>query len=122
LAAVALLLAVGGVYVAVTFSLSQGARDLGVRLALGAGAAQLIAFIYGRYARLAATGVLAGAAAAVWLSGILNAGLSVVEVGRFDPLVFTAVLAFCFVVVLAAILPPARRALRIDSASLLRTE
>lgn len=122
LAAVALLLAVGGVYAAVTFSLSRGAKDLGVRLALGAGPAQLIACIYSRYVRLVAAGVLAGAAAAVWLGGILSAGLSVVEVNRFDPLVFTAVPAFCFVMVLAAILPPARRALRIDPASLLRAE
>lgn len=122
LAAVALLLAAGGMYAAVTFSLSERAKDLGVRVAPGAGTVQLMTFIYGHYSRLGAAGSLVGAAGAIWLGRFLIAGLSVVEVSRFDPLVFTAVPAFCFVMVLAAILPPVRHALRRNPASLLRAE
>lgn len=122
LAALALLLAAGGMYAAATFSLGQRAREFGIRMALGAGKRDLAALVYGHYARLAAAGALAGVAAGLSVGRFFGAGLSLFEVKSFDVAVFTIVPLAGIVAVLAAIAAPTRRAAAANPSRLLRSE
>jgi predicted permease len=122
LAVLALLLAAGGMYSATKFNLSQRAREFGVRMALGAGARDLAAMVYGHYARLAACGGLAGAAIGASVSHYFSAGLSLFEVKGTDIMIFTIVPAICVLIILTSIAVPTHRAATSNPASLLRTE
>jgi putative ABC transport system permease protein len=119
-AAIALLLAAIGTYGVIGFSVSQRTQEFGVRLAIGAQAADIFKLVLGQGARLVLGGIALGIAAAF----IAVRGLSslLYDTETSDPLSFligTAVLAFA--ALLASFLP-ARRATRVDPVVALRAE
>jgi putative ABC transport system permease protein len=116
--AVALLLAIVGLYGVLAFRVSQRTHEIGVRIALGAERADIRRLVVGQGLRLGALGVGIGLGAALAAGQVLAALLF--GVSARDPLVLaTASGALLVVAVLASYLP-ARRATRIDPIEALR--
>jgi putative ABC transport system permease protein len=119
-AALALVLAVVGIYGVMSYSVSQRTREMAVRLALGARPRELIAMVVGRGLTLAAIGVtlgLIGAIAATRLMTDLLFGVS-----PTDPATLAAAVAALILFSLAATYVPAARAATVAPASLLKAE
>jgi len=118
LGALALLLAVIGLYGVMSYAVSQSTRELGLRMALGAGASNLLRLVISRGLALMAGGALLGAAVALGLTGLL--GNLLYNVSPHDPLAFGAAFAVMTIAALAACFLPAWRATRTDPARALR--
>jgi macrolide transport system ATP-binding/permease protein len=118
LGALALLLAVIGLYGVMAYAVSQSTRELGLRMALGAGAANLVRLVLSRGLALMAGGVLLGAAVAAGLTRLL--GNLLYHVSPRDPRAFGAAFGVMTIATLAACLIPAWRATRTDPAEALR--
>jgi predicted permease len=119
LSGLALLLAAVGLYGVMAYAVRQRTREVGLRLALGATPAEIVQLIVGRGARLIAIGAglgLAGAAASVRL---VRAQLFGVEPS--DPITWLGVGALLLVVGLVACGIPARRAMKVAPAAVLRS-
>ena len=114
----AVLLASIGLYGVMSYAVSQSRRELGLRMALGAGAANLVGLVLSRGLALTAGGVLLGAAAALGLTRLL--GNLLYKVSPRDPLAFGSALIVMTVAALAACFLPAWRATRSDPARVLR--
>jgi predicted permease len=117
---IGLFLSAVGLYAAVAYLVSRRTREIGIRLALGAGASEIVRLFLGRGMRLAGVGLVAGIVGALVSARVAASrlyGLSTV-----DPVTLTAgallLLAAC---ALASYLP-ARRASRLDPLTALRTE
>ncbi len=119
-AGVALLLAAVGVYGVVSYQVGRRARELGVRMALGASPRRVLGLVLGDVARIAAPAALLGLATALALSRLLRAMLY--GVAPSDPLTYLAAGGILFGLAGVAALGPARRAMRIDPAVALREE
>jgi putative ABC transport system permease protein len=119
-AAIALLLAIVGLYGVLAFTVTQRTREIGVRIALGARDRAVLALVIGRGMRLVALGILLGALGAVAAVRLLQG--MVFQVSTLDPMVFATVIALLVVGGLAACLVPARRATRISPMAALRQE
>jgi ABC-type antimicrobial peptide transport system permease subunit len=115
----ALLLAAVGLYGVMSYAVSQSTRELGLRMALGAGASNLLRLVLSRGLALTGAGVLLGAAAALLLTRLL--GNLLYQVSPRDPLAFGSAFAVMTVTALACFLP-AWRATRTDPMRALRTE
>jgi ABC-type antimicrobial peptide transport system permease subunit len=120
LGAVALLLAATGLYSVVAFSVAQRTREIGLRMALGARPADVLALVVRRGMGLTLAGVAIGMAASLAVTRL--AGSLLVHVSATDPLVFGSAALFLAAVALAANYLPARRATRIDPLRALRYE
>jgi predicted permease len=118
LGALALLLAVIGLYGVMSYAVSQSTRELGLRMALGAGASNVLRLVISRGLALMLGGVLLGAAVALGLTRLLENLLY--HVSPRDPLAFGAALAVMTIAALAACFLPAWRATRTDPAEALR--
>ena len=118
--ALALLLAAVGTYGVMAFAVSLRTRELGVRAALGASAAQLMRHVLGEGATLTAIAVLLGSLGGLAATGLLEGMLF--GVGPRDPRVFVAVAVTLSAVALAAAWLPARRATRVNPLAALREE
>jgi putative ABC transport system permease protein len=116
----ALALAAVGLYGVMTYATTRRARELGVRLALGATPAQLASMVARDSLRLGMIGTIAGTALGLPLARALGAMLFGVQIG--DAAVLAAVCAALNAVVLAAALLPARRAASLDPIAALRME
>jgi len=116
----ALVLAAIGIYGLMAFTVEQRTQEIGIRMALGAGAAALRGMIVRQGMLLAVIGIALGLAAAYGLTRLLTAFLFGVK--PVDSLVFAAVPVVLALVSLAAIWVPASRATRIDPALALRRE
>ena len=114
----ALLLAAVGVYGVMSYSVSQSTRELGLRMALGASASQLLRLVMSQGFALSAGGVVVGAAAALVLTRLL--GYLLYKVSPRDPLAFASAFAVMAMVSLVACLVPAWKAARIDPVRALR--
>jgi putative ABC transport system permease protein len=119
-AASALLLAALGIYGVVSYAVVQRTRELGIRLALGAGERSVVAMVLRQGMAPVAAGVGAGLAAAWGASRVLRSLLF--DVGATDPLTFLAVATFLSGVALLACYLPARRASLSDPVTALRAE
>ena len=119
-AALALLLSSMGIYGVMSQGVEQRTREIGVRMALGAGRPEILRMIIGRTFAIAISGIIAGVALAVPSSRLLTALLYQVRPG--DPAVLAALAALLLVVALAAGYVPARRATRVDPLATLRAE
>jgi len=113
-----LLLAAVGLYGVMSYSVAQSNRELGLRMALGAGAANLFRRVISRGLRLTAVGVLCGAVAGLALTRLL--GRLLYNVSPNDPLAFASAVAVMTIASVAACLLPAWRATRTDPARVLR--
>ena len=119
-AGLALALAAIGIYGVMSYSVSQRTSEIGIRLALGAEAGDILGMVVGSAARLAAIGLAIGVALALILSRTLASLLF--ETTGTDPLTFTAVVAVLGAVAIAAGYFPARRASRIPPVDALRAQ
>jgi ABC-type antimicrobial peptide transport system permease subunit len=119
-AALALVLAMAGVYGVFSYVVSEQTHEIGVRMALGAEPGRMLLVILRRGATLAGAGALLGAAAAALLVRVLERQLF--EVKPRDPAIFAGAAFILLVVALAACWIPARRAMRVDPLVALRCE
>ena len=118
LGGLALLLAVIGLYGVMAYAVSQSTRELGLRMALGACASNLVQLVLSRGLALMAGGVLLGAAVAMGFTRLL--GNLLYHVSPRDPRAFGAAFAVMTIATLAACFIPAWRATRTDPAEALR--
>ena len=118
LGGLALLLAAIGLYGVMSYAVSQSTRELGLRMARGAHASDLLRLVMSRGLALTAGGVLLGTAAALALTRLL--GNMLYRVSPRDPLAFGSAFAVMMIVSLAACFLPAWRAARTDPARALR--
>lgn len=119
-AVVALALAAVGTYGVLSYSVEQRTQEIGVRMALGAQARQVLGMVLGQGARLVAVGLVVGIVGALALRSIL-AGM-LFGVAPTDPTIFASVVVVLSAVSLAACYLPARRATRISPMVALREE
>jgi putative ABC transport system permease protein len=119
-AAVAVLLAAVGIYGVLAYSVGQRTREMGIRMAMGAGSGHVRLAILRQCGVLTAFGLAAGLAGAFALSRLLETMLF--EVGTRDTVIFAlAPIALCLIAGIAGFIP-ARRATRIDPMEALRYE
>jgi macrolide transport system ATP-binding/permease protein len=118
LSGLALLLAAIGLYGVMSYTVSQSTRELGLRMALGADASNLLRLVISRGLALTAGGVLLGAAVALTLTRLL--GNLLYKVSPRDPLAFGSALAVMMIASLAACYLPAWHATHTDPARVLR--
>lgn len=117
---VAVVLAALGLYGVVAYSVTRRTTEIGIRMALGARARDVVALVIGRSARPTAVGIVAGAAGALVLSRWMASMLF--EVRPADPATFAASAVLLALVALVASWIPARRAARVDPLRAMRAE
>jgi predicted permease len=115
-----LLLATLGIYGVVAFAVSQRTREIGIRMALGAQAADVVRLVVRDGMRLVAIGLAVGVVIALPLSRLLSGWLY--GLSPTDPLTFVAMPMMFATVALVASLIPSRRAARLDPLVALRAE
>lgn len=116
----ALLLAAVGVYGVISYLVSQGTRDIGVRMALGAQPANILRLVTRQGMELAGIGIAGGLIGALVLTRVM-AGL-LFGVSTTDAVTFSAVAVILAAVAFVATLIPARRAIGVDPNVALRDE
>lgn len=116
----ALALAVTGIYGLTAYAVSRRVREIGIRVAIGAGPRDVLGCVLRRMGWLVAIGSAAGLVLA-WLAGRVLAAV-VYQASSHDPLVLGATAATLAAAGLAASVGPARRALRIEPARALRCD
>ena len=119
-AAIALLLALVGLYGLMAFSVNRRTREVGIRMALGAERSDVLILILRNAAALVGTGLLAGLVCTWLATRALKSFLF--GVGEHDPATVIAVSALLIICGLIAALVPARRAASIDPMQALRAE
>jgi len=119
-ACIGLVMAVIGLYGVVSFMAQQRTREIGIRIAVGADRGDVLRLILGEGLRLIVIGGAVGLCASFVLTRVLESVLF--QVGAHDPVTFVAVPAMLGVVALAAVMIPARSAMRTDPVKALRWE
>ena len=119
-ALLAVVLSAIGIYGVLSYVVSRRTREIGIRVAIGAGRMQVLRMVLGQGIVLTMTGVVIGIGIAIWTSTLMRDMLHGVRPG--DPLTFAAVGAVLAVVAILASLVPALRATRVDPVVALKTE
>ena len=119
-AGVAVLIASLGVYGLLSYLVAQRGHEVGVRMALGANAADVVRLVVAQGLAMTAVGLIAGMAGAVAVSRFLEGMLF--EISATDPVAYVAVALCLGLAAVGACLVPARRAARIDPIVSLRGE
>ena len=117
---VACVLAICGLWGVLTQSVRQQTRELGIRMALGAGRQRVLGSVLQRGLLLTSAGLVAGLLASIPARRLIDSQLVGVDV--LDPIAYLAAAAVFVVVAAAACLGPAARASRIDPAVVLRSD
>jgi predicted permease len=120
LGAVALLLAVSGLFGVIAYSVSQRVREFGIRIALGAQRGDVVGMVLRQGMWLTGLGVVLGLALSIAATRLLKSLL--IGVSSIDPVTFAAVPLLLAAVALLACLLPAWRAARVDPMEALRDE
>ena len=116
----ALLLAIVGIYGVISFSVSQRIRDIGIRMALGAGPSEILREVLADGFTLVGAGLAAGIGCALLVTHLLASFLF--GVSTTDPLTFACVSLLLAVVAFAACYLPARQATKVHPSIALRHE
>ena len=119
-AGIALLLSSIGIYGVMAYTTTQRRHEIGVRMALGAGGREVLGLVVGQGMRLVGLGLGLGLVGAWMLSRVLTSQLY--GVSAQDPVTYVSVALVLGCVALAASYVPARRAVRVDPMTSLRSE
>jgi ABC-type antimicrobial peptide transport system permease subunit len=119
-AAVALVLAMIGIYGVMAYTVTQRTQEIGIRMALGAARSEVLRLVVANGMSLIAVGLAIGVVAAFALTRLISTLLFGVQ--ATDPIAFVGAAAVLACVALAACLAPASRATRIAPALALRNE
>ncbi len=119
-AALAVCLAMAGVYGVMSYVVGQRTNEIGLRMALGASPGSVVRMVMRQGLTLVAVGLLVGLAGSVAATRLLTSMLFEVKPG--DPVTYAGVTALLVIVALAASYIPARRATRVDPLAALRQE
>jgi putative ABC transport system permease protein len=119
-ALLALVLAAVGTYGVMSYATRQRTREIGIRMAIGAGSRAILALFLGRGFALVGTGLAAGVVGALVLTRALRTLLF--GVSTTDPLVFLGVTAVLAATAMLAVWLPARRATRLEPVVALRED
>jgi predicted permease len=119
-AGLALALAMVGIFGVLTYSVEQRTREFGVRIALGATAANVLRLVLGSAARVIALGTGVGLVAAAGLGQVISIFLFGVQ--PLDPVTFASVVAVLLLTATLAAATPAFRATRVDPVEAFRSE
>lgn len=117
-AAVGLVIAMIGLYGVLSYLVTQRRREIGVRIALGAGRAEIHRLVFGRGFVFTAVGIVLGLTASWPLTRLMQSLL--IDVGRTDPLAVFGAVVLMAATAFAACWWPARDAGRTDPVALLR--
>jgi ABC-type antimicrobial peptide transport system permease subunit len=129
-AAVALILAVIGVFGVTSYSISERTKEIGIRVVLGAARREIAVLIFRESLQVTFAGLAVGALVALSLSRILptdqigwsGSGLFLYHVSRTDPLTYLSAAVVLTAIALGASWLPARHATRVDPNVALRYE
>lgn len=116
----ALVLASIGIYGVVSYSVAQRAREIGIRMALGAKRGDVLRLVLAQGGKMSLAGIAIGSAASAGLTWLMAKLLY--EVSAVDPATFAVVAFVLAVIAMVASYIPARRALRVDPLVALRNE
>jgi predicted permease len=119
-AGIALILSAVGIYAVMAYAVSQRTQEIGVRMALGASAGQIVMLVLRRGLIQLAVGLAVGLAGAFGVTRVLRSLL--VQVTPTDPVTFASISALLTVAAVLACWLPARRAMRVDPVVALRYE
>jgi predicted permease len=118
--ALALVLAMIGIYGVMAYEVARRTHEIGIRMALGAGRRSIASLIARQSLPIALIGIACGLAAAAGLARLMRGILY--EVDPVDPVTFASVATLVLIVATLAALVPARRAMRVDPMIALRHE
>jgi ABC-type antimicrobial peptide transport system permease subunit len=119
-AGLAVVLAAIGIYGVMSYAVGQRVHEIGIRMALGARAGDVLSLVLRQGLSLALVGIAIGLMGAVWLTGAMKSQLF--GVSPNDPLTFAVVSVLLLAVAVAATYIPARRATNVDPIVALRYE
>jgi predicted permease len=119
-AVTALFMAALGLYGVISYAVTLRTREIGIRIALGAKPESVLLDVLSQGLRLTAVGVAAGLAGSLLINRVLASQLF--KVNAFDPLIFVSMAAALLIAALLASYLPARRAVRVDPLTALRSE
>jgi predicted permease len=120
LGAIALLLTITGVYGVLSYVVAQRRKEIGIRVALGASASNVVGLVMGQSTRLAALGLLLGAMLALGVARIFAA--NIVRLDTYEPTAFAGAALLVLLSTIVAAYVPSRRAAMVDPLEAIRAE
>ncbi len=120
LGGLALLMTISGIYGVLSYLVSQRTKEIGIRVALGAGSADVVRMIVRQSARLAIIGVATGVALALAIAPVFAHHIEAIH--PYDAAAYTAAVVIVMAAAVAASLAPSRRAVRCDPMTALRCD